>query len=750
MHRLLIRQLQRHLGENFVPEGKWRDFVLAVDAYYKETEQERTLLENALVVNSKELTEINERLREQSAETTRVMLNTLSEGVYAMDMDGRVTFMNLSAENLLGWKESELVGMRMHEVICHSHPDGSPFPFQECPLLKVFHEGVPVSGEYHIIRRDGQFLLVLYRANPLLHRGQMTGTLVSFQDVTERRRMEDEMQLASLVYQHTGEGMLVTDVHNRIVAINPACVRITGYTLDDVLGKDPGIFSSGRQDQVFYKAMWESINTTGFWHGEIWDRRKNGEIYAKWLTINRLASADGSLHGYVALFSDITEKKLSEEVIWRQANFDMLTGLPNRRMFRDRLQQEVKKEQRAGLLLAVLFIDLDHFKEVNDMLGHHVGDELLVEAGRRIVACTRESDTVARLGGDEFTVILTQLSDSSHVGRIAQDIVARLAEPFHFGGELAYVSASIGITLYPDDASEVEQLLKNADQAMYAAKSQGRNRYSYFTPALQEAAQDRLRLTNDLRGALGAGQFALYFQPIVELASGRIRKAEALLRWRHTVRGMVEPTEFIPLAEETGLIIEIGDWVFREAARWAARWNSMEQENFQISINKSPAQFMAEGGMRMQEWFDHLATLGLSGKHVVIEITEGLLLNADPQVTDKLSRLRDAHFQMAIDDFGTGYSSLAYLKKFDLDYLKIDRSFVRNIISDTDDMALCEAIIVMAHKLGLKVIAEGVETKHQHDLLLAAGCDYAQGFLFSRPVLPEEFEEMLKRGIARA
>ena len=513
-----------------------------------------------------------------------------------------------------------------------------------------------------------------------------------------------------------------------------------------MLGRDPKMFASGRHDRAFYQEMWQSLNSSGRWQGEIWDRRKSGDVYAKWLTINTLYNADGSVHRRVARFSDITKKKQSEELIWKHANFDMLTHLPNRRMFRDRLEQELLKSQRARLSLALLFIDLDQFKEVNDTLGHDMGDMLLKEAARRITECVRTSDTVARLGGDEFTVVLSELPDNSHVERIAQDIIARLAEPFQLRDELVYISASVGITMYPDDADNLEQLLKNADQAMYVAKNQGRNRYSYFTPSLQEAAQHRARMIADLRGALAAGQFRIYFQPIVELATGRINKAEALLRWQHPVLGMVSPMEFIPLAEETGLITDIGDWVCRESALLARRWNELCPDGFQVSINKSPVEFMDEGETsRTASLLGYMKELGLSGKSFVVEITEGLLLDADERVQQSLIGFRDAGIQVAIDDFGTGYSSLAYLKKFDIDYLKIDKAFVQQLETDENDMALSEAIVVMAHKLGLKVIAEGVETEGQRQRLLAAGCDYGQGYLFARPLPAEAMEELLKK-----
>jgi len=446
---------------------------------------------------------------------------------------------------------------------------------------------------------------------------------------------------------------------------------------------------------------------------------------------------------FSAFIRDITHKKESEDLIWKQANFDKVTGLPNRHMFHDRLEQEIKKASRNGLSMALLFIDLDHFKEVNDTLGHDVGDTLLVETARRISVCIRESDTVARLGGDEFTVILLEVEDTKSIERVAQCILKTLAEPFQLGDELVYISASIGITLYPNDATGVEDLLKNADQAMYVSKSQGRNQSNYYTAALQQAAQQRRRLIQDLREAMAAGQFVVYFQPIIDLATGRIHKAEALIRWHHPERGLIEPDEFILLAEETGLINEIGDWIFKESARWAKRWNDQFSNDFQVSVNVSPIQFLS-GDHSFDTWDAYLKSIGLAGHNMVIEITEGLLLKASAGVTDKLLKFRDSGIQVAIDDFGTGYSSLAYLKKFDIDYLKIDKSFVDNLETDSDDMVLSEAIIVMAHKLGLKVIAEGVETEAQRKLLRNARCDYAQGYLLSRPVSPEEFEALLK------
>ena len=411
-------------------------------------------------------------------------------------------------------------------------------------------------------------------------------------------------------------------------------------------------------------------------------------------------------------------------------------------MFHDRLAQEIKKAARTQLPLALLFIDLDRFKEVNDTLGHDKGDILLKDAAQRLSRCVREADTVARLGGDEFTVILGGLHDVSNVERIASDILRKLAEPFLLGGEAVYVSGSIGVTFYPKDGTEVDELLKNADQAMYDAKRLGRNRYSYFTPAMQEATQAQMRLANELRGALADHQFRVFYQPIVELATGIVRTAEALVRWQHPLRGLVSPAEFIPVAEQTGMIVDIGDWVFREAASQAARWRMSHYAEFKISVNKSAVQFRNHGSNH-SEWFAHLTKLGLPAQSIVMEITQGLLLDANATITDQLLEFRDAGMQISIDDFGAGHSTPAFLNKFKIDYIKIDQSFVGKLSPDSEDMHICESIISMAHTLGMRVIAEGVETEGQRDLLAAIGCDFGQGYLFSRPVPAEEFEKLV-------
>ena len=375
-------------------------------------------------------------------------------------------------------------------------------------------------------------------------------------------------------------------------------------------------------------------------------------------------------------------------------------------------------------------------------MGHAKGDILLKEASNRLANCVRESDTVARFGGDEFTILLSELHDTDSVDRVIQDILQALSEPFQLDGEIAYVSVSIGVTCYPDDGTETEVLLKNADQAMYAAKAAGRNGFSYYTPAMQATAQFRMRLANDLRGALSENQLWVAYQPIIDLKSGKIIKAEALVRWQHPNHGLINPAEFISVAEHIGLINDIGEFVFHQAAKQAKRLQEIYNKDFQISVNVSPVQINDKSG-KYKPWRQQLNKLGLSGESIVVEITEGILLEANTSIAGKLLEFRDAGIQVALDDFGTGYSSLSYLKKFDIDYIKIDQSFIRNLSPKSGDLALCEAMIVMAHKLGLKVIAEGVETAVQHELLSKIGCDFAQGYLFSRPVSADVLEKIL-------
>ncbi len=665
-------------------------------------------------------------------------LDHISTNIYMKDRESNYVYANQPTLNLFNCTADKLAGTN----------DFDYFDAQTAKQLReidarVIQYGEDTAEEIESLMPDGSKRVYWEVKTPIydeVDKDSIWGLCGISTDITERKQTEEALKLASLVFHASTESIMITDAASNIISVNPAFTKVTGYTPEEVIGKNPRLLSSGFQDKAFFEVMWKSINSTGKWSGELWNKRKNGEAYLEWLTIDTIFNNDGSVRARAALFSDFTEKKKIEELVWQQAYFDTLTGLPNRRMLYDRLDQEIKKAHRLGTKLALLFIDLDRFKEVNDSLGHEMGDILLKETASRIKSCVRDTDTVGRLGGDEFLVILTELVDVNSVGRVANTILNKLELKFELGSEIGYVSSSIGITIYPDDAMNVSNLLKNADQAMYAAKRQGRGRFNYYTASMQEASAVRLQLINDLHAAVRDNEFEVYYQPIVELSTGAIHKAEALLRWNHPTNGVVGPANFIPLAEETGLIVPIGDWVFNQAVNQVAYWRRQYHPEFQVSINKSPIQFRDDKDNHFSRVMSRLHELGLSGQSIVIEITESVLMEAREEISRQLLAYRDHGVQVALDDFGTGYSSLSYLQKFDIDYIKIDQSFVSSLAPNSSNLALCEAMIIMAHKLGIKVIAEGVETRLQAELLMAAGCDYAQGYLFSRPVTVKEFE----------
>lgn len=569
--------------------------------------------------------------------------------------------------------------------------------------------------------------------------GADRAVVIILMDVSERRDAEVAAREASLVFQSTSEAIVVTDAHGDVLNVNPAFSIITGYAREEVVGRNMRILSSGRQDRAFYQALWESLRVHGRWSGDLWNRRKDGQEYAEHLAINAVYDTDGSVRCFVGIFSDITQQKRSEDLIWRQAHYDSLTSLPNRQHFHLRLQEAM---DRASEAVALVFLDLDLFKEVNDTLGHAVGDALLRAVADRISNAVRDSDMVARLGGDEFTIVLEGISNPAVVDRIIEDVLESLARPYILGGQEVTVSASVGVTFFPDDGEEIGELLRNADLAMYAAKEGGRNQYRRFEPSMREAALMRRQMQRDLQSALADRQFYLLYQPIVDLTTGRLAKVEALLRWNHPSRGILTPLSFIAQAEESGLIREIGDWVFREASMQLLSWRGAIAQGLQMSINVSPVQLLADG-IQTSDWLAHLRELGVPAERLTVEITESLLMDMGPATQEKLLAFRDAGVQVALDDFGTGYSSLSYLNRFDIDYIKIDRSFVDDLDSGSESLALCQAIIVMAHKLGLAVIAEGVSTTRQCELLRAAGCNYAQGYFFAQPLEAKEIEGLL-------
>lgn len=601
--------------------------------------------------------------------------------------------------------------------------------------------------ELEMVTWTGRHIWIRFKGTTSWDQGRPIKRTSVLQDITELRQAEatarDSEARWKLALESIGDGVWDWHIQEGTEFYSDRLLQICGYGGGD-LDSDPDEFDDRTHPEDLanlYQARMDHFEgRTPLYQSERRIRCKDGTwkwVLSRGMVISR--DADGKPLRMLGTFTDISDRKAAEALIRQQAFYDTLTGLPNRRMLRDRLAQEIKRSNRDQQQLAILFIDLDHFKEVNDTLGHDRGDMLLVEAGRRIQACVRASDTVARMGGDEFTVILAEFPSSSHLDGILQKMLRTLGAVFQLGNEQVFVSASIGITMYPTDATEIEDLLKNADQALYVAKGAGRNRFSFFTPALQEAALTRVRLASDLRTAVQEQQFYVVYQPIVELSTGAIHKAEALIRWQHPTRGLVSPAAFIPIAESSGLIVEIGEWVFQRAAQQVQVWRHTLAEDFQISVNKSPVQFH-HSGAKGCSWAEYLRRLGLPGDSVVVEITEGLLLDTSAGVADTLLGLRAAGIGVSLDDFGTGYSSLSYLQKFDIDFVKIDQSFVRHLTVNSTDLALCKAIVVMAHALDMRVIAEGVETVQQRDLLAEAGCDFAQGYLYAQPMTAADFE----------
>jgi len=671
------------------------------------------------------------------------ILRAAGDGVFVVDEEGDIIFANGAGCRIFGYGESDLLGRPIETLI---FPDlrgrhiRERSGFATDPRARRMGERKDLVARH----RDGTAIPVEVSLTPFAEAGRRL-VCATVSDISERKRMEERLALAEIVYRAIGDAVMVVDAGNRILAVNDEFTRLTAYAAPEVVGLTPAVLRSGLQDEGFYQRMRESLEVVGRWQGEVQNRRKDGGIIRCWLVINTVYDDAGRVSRRIGMFSPVSKRKQLEQIIWEQANFDPLTGLLNRRMFGNRLEQEIAKAKRDSLSFAVMFIDLDEFKDINDTLGHIAGDSLLGETTRRIRECCRASDTVARMGGDEFAIIVGDLGRPEDAIRLADSIVKRMKEPVSFAGETTHVTASIGIAVYPADGRDAATLLKCADQAMYEVKRSGRNGISYFKPEMQKTAERRLMLQEQLRQALSKGQFHILYQPIVRLSDGAVAKAEALLRWEHPLHGTVSPAEFIPLAEKTGVILEIGEWVFRMAVEQAERWQARHDPGFQITVNKSPLQFKTESP-RSPDWIEMMKRRGMRPDSIGIEITESGILESTDRVIDKMSFFHDCGVPISLDDFGTGYSSLPYLQNFEIDYVKIDRSFIRSIAMKPKDHKLCNAIIAMAHELGMTVVAEGIETRQQRDMLVEAGCDYGQGYLFSKPITEQEMDALLAGG----
>lgn len=553
--------------------------------------------------------------------------------------------------------------------------------------------------------------------------------------VEQRKKAEQELRIAASAFE-VQEAIIITDAETNIISVNHAFTRITGYPAEEVIGKKPSMFKSGRHDSEFYRQMWSTLLQDGHWSGEIWDRRNNGDLFPKQVTITAVKSPEGITTHYVGSFIDITERKAAEERIFRLAYHDALTGLHNRLSLQERMQQLISLARRDGARISLLLMDLDHFKQVNDTLGHHIGDQLLIQVGSRLTGAVRESDIVARLGGDEFVVALAFSESDEMAEKFAAKLVERISEPYRISRHELRISPSIGICFYPEHGLVLDELIKHADVAMYQAKAAGRGCYRLFTPQMQIAATSRMVMEHELHRALDEAQFVLHYQPQMELRSGKIVSMEALVRWQHPQRGILLPDDFIPIAEEIGLIDKIDHWVISQAISQLQKWKKNGLGDIRISINISANQFF---DMNLPEYIDNLARAAEIDRDCIqLEITETAAMASPDKTIEALHLLRNTGVRLAIDNFGTGYSSLAYLKLFRFDMLKIDRSFVKNIETDIDNADICNITVMMAHRLGYDVIAEGVENKEQLNYLLGIGCVKMQGYLFSRPLTADD------------
>ena len=552
---------------------------------------------------------------------------------------------------------------------------------------------------------------------------------------------ERELLLAASVFEHSPQGIMITDAEHRIRKVNPAFTNITGWQEADVVGRRDSMLSAGRDEPGLAAEMQAALDSGGMWVGELWSRRRDGEVYPENRTVVAVRDAQGRLRHYVSMFSDISAEKFAAERIHRLAHYDATTELPNRVLLQDRLLNAINRAARAEGRLALLFLDLDGFKLINDTLGHAAGDEVLRLVGVRLMSRLRKADIVARIGGDEFAVVLSDISHPGDVQAICDQLLAVITEPYELSGQDNRVTTSIGIAMYPDDGTDVQTLLKHADAAMYQAKEHGKNRYAYYEPEMNRRAEERLQMTRQLRHALERNDFRLCYQPQYDLASGRLVGVEALIRWQGEDGGWVPPMRFIPVAEDCGLIVGIGDWVLREACRQARQWREQGLDFGRISVNVSGRQFQDEGLQAAVK--QALAESGLPGNRLELEITESWVMEGPYRAETQLRLLHEMGVSLVIDDFGVANSSMAYIKRFPVQKLKIDRSFIRDIPADADDAAIVSAIIAMGHSLGLKVVAEGVETAEQSAFLRGTGCDEVQGFLYGRPVPSDELNVLL-------
>ncbi|WP_333876285.1 EAL domain-containing protein [Methylobacter sp.] len=654
---------------------------------------------------------------------------------------GRFSYVSTQAEKLTGHSLKEWTSEGFWQASLH--PDDYSKITAFC--ASETHTQEERGLEFQLLKKDGSPLWLRQIISVVEMDSEQSYVVRGFLiDITESKHAMEKQRLAELVFDTINEGIMITDADNCIEVVNPAFIKITGYSFDDVKGQNPRILSSGLQDGHFYTTLWQSLNNHGHWEGELWNRHKNGAMYAESASISYVYDEVGKVKRHIAIFGDVTEKKQAEEKIYYQANYDPLTDLPNRQLFQDRLHLAVASAKRNNTKLALLFIDLDRFKEVNDSAGHEAGDRLLMQVAKRLNECVRESDTLARLGGDEFTVILNNLSNNYDIEHIAKSMLDLLEKPFSLAaGVDAAISASIGIAMFPSDGEDDATLIRYADAAMYRVKETGRNGFEFFTAEMNREAGKHQKFKIAFKDSLQKGEFKVFFQPIWRMNDGHITAVEALVRWLHPEWGMVMPDDFIPVAEESGFIHDLSLFVVNEAVKQIKAWDDAELNKISVAINLSPTQFR-----QLDSWlakmYEVLTGYDIEPHRIKLEITETALMGDTLKLMDILSHAQASGIEISLDDFGTGFSSLSRITGMPLNFIKIDRSFVSQI-GQQGRCNVIEAIISMAHSMNCRIIAEGIETAEQLEYLKRLGCDFGQGFLCSQPIPAEDLLILLQK-----
>ncbi|MBI3445676.1 MAG: EAL domain-containing protein [Magnetospirillum sp.] len=672
----------------------------------------------------------------------RALFDNAGTGVILSDATGNYVHCNPAFCSMVGYSDAELQLMSYRDI---THPDDLDLHMRmREDMMAGRNDSYELTKRY--INRAGTVVWARLTVTAMREGAQneLRFTVAVVEDVTERKRLEDHMRLAATVFESTGEGLFVTDEKRRIIHVNPAFTELTGFSPDEVMGRTPKFLASGRHPPEFYDKMFRTLNESGKWQGEIWNRRKTGEMFAEWLNIAVVRNERNELTNYVAVFSDITSRKQDEERLNYQANHDPLTRLPNRTLFQERLSRALTRAHRNQSTVALLFIDLDFFKQVNDTLGHLAGDILLQQVAERLTACVRQGDTVARLAGDEFTVILEDIAEPRDGAVVAHKILSVMAEPFDLQGHEARISSSIGVALYPSDAGDPQSLIKLADTAMYRAKHQGRNACRFHSESVNAQAFERLALEGALRHAVERQEFLLHYQPIFDARNGKVVAVEALLRWRHPEIGLVMPNQFLPLAEETGLILPIGKMVLEEACRQTREWQQSGFGDLKIGINLTGRQLRAAD--LMEDVAAALEHSGLDPQALELDVPESAIIEKSPETDGIFNQFKALGVHVAIDGFGSGYSSFAFLRKLPSNTLKIDQDFVRDAASGAEESEIVTAIVAVARGLHLSVVAPGIETSEQLLNLTKYDCDMVQGFLFAHPMPAPELTAFLRKG----